>query len=243
MFVRVYYNGCFSDIHMRDFRKLSIGSGMNDDFKIDGTDLADHHITLENINGIVDVKCSGDVFLNGSQITGAVLKPSQIFILSKKYRISMLAIKEYADEAQEVLLPRDAAVGIGRNPGNAIVIGSVIVSGNHASITCAGGDYFLRDANSMNGTYVNTRRTDECRLRDGDEIVIGDAKFIFLDGKLLAYGSRLIFGGVEHRRYEPESHADVRHEPIGVSVDRLMLIAQRLRTQARENRAETNGNS
>ena len=40
----------------------------------------------------------------------------------------------------------------------------------------------VRDAGSLNGTYVNRTRTDDQRLAGGDEVQIGKFRFVFLLG-------------------------------------------------------------
>jgi adenylate cyclase len=41
----------------------------------------------------------------------------------------------------------------------------------------------LRDLGSSNGTFVNGRRIRELKLRDGDEIALGNARFVFHSGE------------------------------------------------------------
>lgn len=78
---------------------------------------------------------------------------------------------------------------IGRNPDNTIAINDATVSGRHAVLTAQKNkdfsefmDYDLKDANSMNGVYINDVRVqDTTGLRDGDEIRIAWTKFVFYD--------------------------------------------------------------
>jgi pSer/pThr/pTyr-binding forkhead associated (FHA) protein len=57
------------------------------------------------------------------------------------------------------------------------------VSQRHAEIIRQGGDYFIRDLGSLNGTYVAGRgrlgRDQLYKLRDRDEVVLGGAKLEF----------------------------------------------------------------
>ena len=39
----------------------------------------------------------------------------------------------------------------------------------------------MRDAGSLNGTYVNGERVEKARLRNGDEVQIGKFRMVFLD--------------------------------------------------------------
>lgn len=62
---------------------------------------------------------------------------------------------------------------IGRDPDCDIVLPDRQVSRRHAVIRRKGGDYFIEDCASKNGTYVNGRELSEaCLLQDGDEIQV-----------------------------------------------------------------------
>jgi adenylate cyclase len=62
---------------------------------------------------------------------------------------------------------------IGREPNNDMVLGSKIVSREHAQIVRAKEGLTIVDLDSHNGTCVNGTRIKEAILRDGDEILIG----------------------------------------------------------------------
>lgn len=56
------------------------------------------------------------------------------------------------------------------------------VSRKHASISCDGGTWKLTDLGSSNGTFVlrdDFEKVDEAELHDGDEIALGNARFMF----------------------------------------------------------------
>ena len=70
----------------------------------------------------------------------------------------------------------------GRHPDSDIFLDDVTVSRRHAELRADNGRYLVRDAGSLNGTYVNRRRIDEIELEDGDELQIGMFKLVFLRG-------------------------------------------------------------
>ncbi|MGI6109872.1 MAG: FHA domain-containing protein [Eubacteriaceae bacterium] len=54
------------------------------------------------------------------------------------------------------------------------------VSGRHCTITRIGAEYFLEDAGSQNGTYLNGRRIGlgrQIKLEPGDELMLANVKF------------------------------------------------------------------
>ncbi len=78
----------------------------------------------------------------------------------------------------------DKLVTVGRSPESDIFLDDVTVSRQHAEIFRReqpnGGGFRIRDAGSLNGTYVNRVRVDSVDLRNGDEIQIGKYRFKFV---------------------------------------------------------------
>ena len=71
---------------------------------------------------------------------------------------------------------------IGRHPDNTIQILDRIISKEHAQIQRgADGRYLLRDLGSLNGTFVRGERVAEHVLSDGDEIMLGSTRLIFVE--------------------------------------------------------------
>lgn len=76
------------------------------------------------------------------------------------------------------------AFSIGLDPGNDLCLADMLVSRRHASLEVkAGGECWIRDLGSRNGTYVNGEplHGKERLLRDGDKISIAYFEFRFLD--------------------------------------------------------------
>ncbi len=69
---------------------------------------------------------------------------------------------------------------IGRRPDSDVFLDDVTVSRDHALLVRRGGDLYLDDLGSLNGSYVNRRRIESHRLEDGDELQIGKYKLTFL---------------------------------------------------------------
>lgn len=69
---------------------------------------------------------------------------------------------------------------IGRDTRRAdIVLDTSTVSGEHARVRCEGGQFFLYDLASTNGTFINNRQIQKQMLRDGDMVRFGQAEFVF----------------------------------------------------------------
>jgi len=76
---------------------------------------------------------------------------------------------------------------IGREPDNDLVItehfpGWETASRRHARVYCQAGRWIVEDLNSMNGIYVNGKRTGRNLLYSGWELRIGGVAFTFHAG-------------------------------------------------------------
>lgn len=76
-------------------------------------------------------------------------------------------------------ISHDEVITLGRMPGNAFVLPDPSVSQSHARIIRIGGDYFLKDLKSTNGTLLNGRPIKESSLHDGDTFKLGEVVAIF----------------------------------------------------------------
>lgn len=71
----------------------------------------------------------------------------------------------------------------GRHPDSDIFLDDITVSRRHAVIERGDDGFTVRDAGSLNGTYVNRERVDSARLRTGDELQIGRFRLSFVLGE------------------------------------------------------------
>ena len=71
---------------------------------------------------------------------------------------------------------------IGRHPDSDIFLDDITVSRRHVVIARVGDGYTMRDAGSLNGTYVNRKRVDDARLHYADELQIGRYRLTFVIG-------------------------------------------------------------
>jgi Nif-specific regulatory protein len=68
---------------------------------------------------------------------------------------------------------------IGRGLDCDVILIDPLSSRVHAIIVCEEGDWWVRDAGSRNGTYVNNQKIDEARLIDGAALKVGSTEFEF----------------------------------------------------------------
>ena len=69
----------------------------------------------------------------------------------------------------------EAEIGIGRHPSNQIVLSQdTHVSRHHAMIIFKGGDFYITDRDTVNGTFVNAKKVSQpTKLDRGDMVTIG----------------------------------------------------------------------
>jgi pSer/pThr/pTyr-binding forkhead associated (FHA) protein len=70
---------------------------------------------------------------------------------------------------------------LGRHPESEISLDDITVSRRHAEIERTPDGYVVRDAGSLNGTYVNQDRIDAAALHHGDELQIGKFRLVFFE--------------------------------------------------------------
>jgi len=97
-------------------------------------------------------------------------------------RGAALVIRSGGGRAGESFPLEGERLTIGRRPDSDIFLDDVTVSRDHALLVRRGGDYYLDDCGSLNGTYVNRRRIESHRLSDGDELQIGKYKLVYFSG-------------------------------------------------------------
>ena len=79
-------------------------------------------------------------------------------------------------------LPTQEQMTIGRSRTSGCIVSDPSVSRAHAVVRCSDGTWWLRDAGSTNGTYVNGWRiTGETEIRPGDEVTFGAARFVLAE--------------------------------------------------------------
>ncbi|HEX9188729.1 MAG TPA: FHA domain-containing protein, partial [Vicinamibacteria bacterium] len=93
--------------------------------------------------------------------------------------MAKLIVNPTSVNRREIPLARATILTIGRDPSNDLVLPDAMVSRRHAVVEHRGGQFFLRDCGSANGSVVNGDRVSERGLRDGDLVAIGSMRLLF----------------------------------------------------------------
>jgi pSer/pThr/pTyr-binding forkhead associated (FHA) protein len=115
----------------------------------------------------------------------------QLASLSPEDRAVIAQIQSSAGEKAMILIARGPNKGsrflitaegasVGRSTASSIFLDDITVSRTHATITKDGNSFFLKDAGSLNGTYINNVSITEHVLVSGDEFQIGKFHLLFV---------------------------------------------------------------
>ena len=94
---------------------------------------------------------------------------------------AMVVVKRGPNAGSKFVLESDVTRA-GRHPDSDIFLDDITVSRRHAEIHRGGDGYRVRDAGSLNGTYLNRERIEEAPLANGDELQIGKFRLVFFTG-------------------------------------------------------------
>lgn len=91
---------------------------------------------------------------------------------------ALLVVKGGPTAGSTFLIDRDITRA-GRHPDSDLFLNDITVSRRHVEIHRDGRKFVLKDAGSLNGTYVERERVEAAELQSGDEIQIGKFKVAF----------------------------------------------------------------
>jgi Nif-specific regulatory protein len=71
-------------------------------------------------------------------------------------------------------------LSIGRDSSNTVRVADSLLSRRHCAVRRAGEGFRLSDLDSLNGTFVNGKPVREHALEHGDQVAVGESRFVFL---------------------------------------------------------------
>jgi len=95
---------------------------------------------------------------------------------------ALLIVHHGPNQGARFLLDVDST-SAGRSVNSDIFLDDVTVSRQHVVFERNGTQFSIRDAGSLNGTYVNQQSVTEAHLVDGDEVQIGKYRLTFHAGR------------------------------------------------------------
>lgn len=92
----------------------------------------------------------------------------------------MLIIQRPDDTPFQFVLDTEK-ISIGRHPDSELLLDDITVSRRHAVIEFVDSAVSISDVGSLNGTYVNKKRTESTQLGNGDEVQIGRFRLVYFE--------------------------------------------------------------
>ncbi|WP_156690251.1 ATP-binding cassette domain-containing protein [Mycobacterium sp. Marseille-P9652] len=127
--------------------------------------------------------------------------PTEIGVTGAVTEFPTTRVKTPGDD--ELRAPVTKSAWIGRALDNDIVIHDVLASRHHAFLTPTPIGTEIRDAQSINGTFVNGIRVGSAVLAEGDVVTIGNVDLVFTGGALVRRGEAATrTGGLEVREVD-----------------------------------------
>ena len=118
--------------------------------------------------------------------------------------LKLLNLKEelYFDVAESYMLVSDQTIG--RSDDNEITIQDPFLSKRNSRIFEEDGYYYLEDLGGKNGTLLNgeSLRGDVCELSDGDQIRVGQVRFLYIAEEGETVLDKRVKFGDKQDRYE-----------------------------------------
>lgn len=143
---------------------------------------------LVNIEGINDewiMKSTRNVKIldcDNNALKSVRISPLNIYALSRSNGEKIFVFTEPITDDRQIfnkfLVDSDVDITIGRSEQNDIYYSSQVVSSKHAILSCRSGKWFIQDANSTNGTFVNDHRISKTLLNIGDIIFVMGLKIV-----------------------------------------------------------------
>ncbi len=180
--VRVYAGENIYDFPLSGREQLSVGTGEDDDCRIEAENIGGRHVLLFKRNGSWLADSVDKNLIAGEK----PVKDGDVFVINRKRRIAVCVLEYHAEVTQKYKLTGYGQVILGRGKGCGMILPGNNVSRQHAAVVRKENGWWISDRNSRNGTFLNHERLTESKeLKNGDEISIGDYIIRYKDDFLM----------------------------------------------------------
>ena len=193
--VRVFFEDRIWNLDLETFEEITIGNSSQDTVRIE--EAGDIRILIRRTeNGLYQISGSFLVRVEGEMyapVASDILEEWGMYRVNCSYDMGITVHPKQKNDDRVLLLSDYKGLQFGRNRvRNDVVLSNKRTSSVHCSIVNRGGEFFLYDLNSTNGTYLNGKLvTDENgeKLYDGDVICMSIYRMQVIAGKLYFYNT------------------------------------------------------
>ncbi|MGB8700889.1 MAG: FHA domain-containing protein [Thermosynechococcaceae cyanobacterium] len=161
---------------------LFLGNASSCELYVDSPALLPQHLKLtwhQDRYAIDNLGDPASLAYKGMPVEQRVLANGDMLRLGQSLTLkySILDNPTLSPTVQSISLRNRTYIGFGRDPRNDVVLDHPVVSRYHAALEWQAGNWFVKDLNSSNGTFINERSSPQCALQLGDTLHIGPYEF------------------------------------------------------------------
>ena len=131
----------------------------------------ENNVLSQTLIAIEDTSDGGTIVANKTKVTSTMKKSAP---RSTEYNLAVITDSKNA----EIVLG-EKQIYIGRKETNDFILEDEGASRIHAYVSYERHRHILKDAGSLNGTFVNKKQIDRHELKHGDKILIGNTKLVY----------------------------------------------------------------
>jgi len=167
------------DQTMKEFKKTQLLNDENNS-QFGKTMINEETLDLKSTSpGTVNSTVSQHPFSRTTIVTKGDTKSEVVTLKTEKRKIVGWLVSFSNDEYGQDYRLYVGKNRIGSGSNNDLVITDSSISGDHATILFRDNEFLIKDNFSTNGTKINGISTDEGKLKDGDELILGNTSFKF----------------------------------------------------------------
>ena len=177
---------------MENFSTASFGSNKKDSVLI--SDMAHSQVVVKW------KKIGTSIYVKAPYVYHVTENPfDKIIVLDQPSRTAILLRETVGFSLQNIKLPYQCAVKIGRKLENNVVLPMRYVSGEHCIVRSETGMIHIEDLDSTNGVYVNGKKVRKARLKSGDVISLMNIRIYLKDSELQVedFGCEIVINEIQ----------------------------------------------